>query len=133
MKKLILMSLCVLFVCSSAVFGVYAVSGQVKDENGPVDGATVYINCYPSGGGALPTVTTNSGKVAGVAGWYSGGWANNNCNGDKIVVKAVSGNMSGTLTWTAGGVADGNKDVTIKAPQGPHLPRTMNCIAKQRR
>lgn len=120
MKKLILMSLCVLFLSSVSVWGAYAVSGQVKDESGsPVNGATVYINCYPSSGGSYST-QTNSGQVAGVAGWYSGGWADKDCNGKKIVVKAVTAGKSGTLSWTAGGVADANKDVTVKAPSfGP--------------
>lgn len=129
MKKLILLYLCVLLASSAIVFGAYTVSGQVKDESGnPVNGATVYINCYPSSGPAYPTVTTNSGQVAGVMGWYSGGWADKNCNGEKIVVKAVSGNKSGTLSWTAGGVADANKDVTIKASAGgPYME--LHCEA----
>jgi hypothetical protein len=129
MKKLILMSLCVLFLSSVSVWGAYAVSGQVKDESGnPVNGATVYINCYPSSGGSYST-QTNSGQVAGVAGWYSGGWANKNCNGEKIVVKAVTAGKSGTLSWTAGGVADANKDVTIKAPSFAAPFAELHCEA----
>ncbi len=120
MKKLILMSLRVLFVSSVSVWGAYAVSGQVKDESGTlINGATVYINCYPGDGTSYSTTTT-SGQVAGVLGWYSGGWADKNCNGKKIVVKAVAAGKSGTITFNAGGVTDINKDVTIKAPSfGP--------------
>jgi hypothetical protein len=116
MGKLILVSLCLLCIDSSTVFGIYAVSGQVKDESGnTVNGATVYINCYPSGGGSY-SATTTSGTVAGKVGWYSGGWADKNCNGEKIVVKAVTAGKSGTITFNASGVTDINKDVTISAP-----------------
>jgi hypothetical protein len=131
MKKLILMSLCVLFLSSISVWGAYAVSGQVKDESGnAVNGATVYINCYP-GDGTSYSATTTSGQVAGVAGWYSGGWADKNCNGKKIVVKAVDAatGKSGTITFNASGVTDINKDVTISTPP-PFAPYAeLHCEA----
>jgi hypothetical protein len=117
MKKIILVSLFVLFVSGTSAFAAYGVSGQVKDESGnPVSGATVYINCYPAAGGAY-----NDTDDSNAAGHYSGGWLNQNCAGEEMVVKAVKDNKSGTLSWTASGEAghssaDIDKDVTIKTP-----------------
>jgi len=109
MKKIILVSLCVLFAAGSTAFGVYGVIGLVKDESGNlVSGASVYINCYPAAGGSYSDTDTSSGVGA-----YSGGWANNNCVGETMVVKAVKGNKSGSVTWTAGSIAE-VKNVTIK-------------------
>lgn len=110
MKKIILVSLFTLFAVTSA-FGAYAVSGVVKDESGNlVNGATVYINCYPAAGGSYSDTDTSN-----AVGFYSGGWLDKNCNGEKMVVKAVKGNKSGSVTWNAGGVVD-VKNITIRAP-----------------
>lgn len=77
MKKVILVSLCVLFVAGSALG--YSVSGIVRDESGStVSGASVYINCYPAAGGVLSDTDT-SGPLGG----YSGGWPLTNCKGEK--------------------------------------------------
>lgn len=47
MKKIILVSLCVLFAVCSTAFGVYGVTGLVKDESGNlVSGASAYISDY---------------------------------------------------------------------------------------
>jgi hypothetical protein len=109
MKKVILVSLCVLFVASSA-FG-YSVSGLVKDESGnTVSGASVYINCYPAAGGSLSDTDT-SGPLGG----YSGGWPLTNCKGEKIVVKAVKGSKSGAVSWIAQNEVE-VKNVTIRQP-----------------
>ena len=109
MKKVILVSLCVLFIAGSTAFGVYGVGGLVKDESGNlVSGASVYINCYPAAGGLYSDTDTSS-----AAGSYSGGWANQNCVGETMVVKAISGNKSGSVTWKAGSIAE-VKNVTIK-------------------
>ena len=123
MKKLILVSLCVLFVGGTSVFGAYAVSGLVKDESGNlVSGASVYINCYPAAGGSYSDTDTSS-----AVGSYSGGWLDKNCAGEKMVVKAVKGGKSGTVTWIASGVVD-IKNVTISAPPAP--THELHCEAE---
>ncbi len=122
MKKTILLSLCLLFMTGTFAFG-YAVTGRVLDASGNgVSGASVYIDCYPSSGSAHHDTDTS-----GTYGGYAGGWALCNCNGEKMVVKAVKGNQSGTVTWTASGVAD-VKNVTISQP----MPATaeLHCEAE---
>ena len=115
MKKIILVSLCVLFAACGPVFG-YWVQGKVVEANGTgVSGATVYIDCYSANDGNSYHDTRTS--IAGGA--YAGGWALKDCTGGTIVVKAVKGNKSGSLSWIAGGPAarvDVGKDVTIKTP-----------------
>ena len=113
MKKIILVSLCVLFVTSVPVFG-YRVTGQVTDSGGAVSGATVYINCYMKDG-----TSHSDTQTTGLDGHYTGGWLATNCKGGTIDVKAVKGGESGSRTWQAGDgpdLLDVNKDITISAP-----------------
>jgi hypothetical protein len=122
MKKVILVSLCVLLGASVPVFG-YWVTGQVQDESGnAVSGATVYINCYPQAGGVLSDT-----RVSGDDGGYAGGWPATNCNGENIVVKAVKGSKSGTVSYLAGGAAD-VKIVTISTYL--HPTAELHCEAQ---
>ena len=120
MKKIILVSLCVLFAVGSTAFGVYGVTGLVKDESGNlVSGASVYINCYPAAGGVYSDT-----DVSSAVGSYSGGWANQNCVGETMVVKAVKGNKSGSVTWKAGSIAE-VQNVTIKTTM--HSTGELHC------
>ena len=115
MKKLILVSLCVLFAACGPVFG-YWVKGKVVDESGTgVSGATVYIYCYSANDGNSYHDTRTS--IAGGA--YAGGWLLKDCTGGTMVVKAIKGGKSGSLSWVAGGPAarvDVGQNVTIKIP-----------------
>jgi hypothetical protein len=123
MKKVILVSLCVLCLAGTSAFG-YWVEGRVLDENGNgVDDANVYINCYSKS----LSYTTTSGPLNGNAGCYAGGWLATNCKDENIVVKARKDNKSGTLSWKASSEAEVLKNVNISVPM--FLTAELHCEA----
>jgi len=123
MKKVILMSLCVLFMASTSVFG-YQVTGRVLDANGSgVGGASVTINCYPSSGGSLSDSDISSSTVP--VGHYNGGWLATDCRGERIVVKAVKGALSGIVSFNASNLNADVKNVTIRPAL--HATAELHC------
>ncbi len=110
MKKIIFMSLCVLFVAGTTVFAAsYSVSGKVyyKDSGLPVNLPNVTITMGASSGGCTSDQFGN----------YSGGWTDcgaGGCVGNQMTLRATKGNYAGSVTWTAQSGSE-TKDIYISS------------------
>ncbi|KPJ66111.1 MAG: hypothetical protein AMJ43_09085 [Coxiella sp. DG_40] len=107
MKKLILVSFCVLLAAGTTVFGdSYSVSGHVYYTGSglPVSNATVTLTTWwpASQGGGSSTTNTNTDAN----GFYSTGWtlwSAVDCNNNLTASKSVAGILyKGGVTWKAG-------------------------------
>ncbi len=110
MKKLILVSLCVLFVASTTVFAAsYSVSGKVyyKDSGLTVNMPNVTLTMGASSGGCTSDHLGN----------YSGGWTDcgeGGCVGNQMTLRATKANYAGSVTWTAQSGSE-TKDIYISS------------------
>jgi hypothetical protein len=110
MRRLILVSLCVLFVASTTVFAAsYCVSGKVyyKDSGLTVNMPNVTLTMGASSGGCTSDHLGN----------YSGGWTDcgeGGCVGKQMTLRATKGNYAGSVTWTAQSGSE-TKDIYISS------------------
>ncbi|UCE98636.1 MAG: hypothetical protein JSV82_05450 [Planctomycetota bacterium] len=114
MKKIILISLCVLFVGRATAFAAsYSVSGKVyyKDSGLTVNMPSVTLTKTCSGQSA------GGGCASDHLGNYSGGWTDCGscgCVGSQMTLRATKGNYAGSVTWVAQSGSE-TKDIYISS------------------